>query len=350
MQSLLLYWPPILTFVLSCLSVGATYAYALKRELLAVPNPRSSHQHPTPVGGGLGLTAAVAGVAAWAIGGRGHESLTLWGFLAASLVMLTIVGWLDDERPLSVGVRLVSHVMCGVGVAIVVNRIIPMPGALNYLNLAWWIFWTVASINIVNFMDGIDGMIGSQGVVFGLYLFALLPENGAGAPFGLVLAAGCLGFLVWNWPPAKIFMGDSGSGSLGLFFVIGGALALYGANAVVGFLPLFLLYFDAFATLARRARAGERLTSAHRTHVYQRLANGGLTHSTVSLIYALMAAIGALVGIAINGSRPRQMGLGIAAYCGGAVLVWKLLDVYAARRSETTHPVAGLESRNLEVH
>src|SRR5205823_4265605 len=122
--------------------------------------------------------------------------------------------------------RLPSHLVCGCAVAVLVNAIAPMPGIINIAWLAWWIFWSTASINIVNFMDGIDGMVASQGGVYGLFLFALVHSDLPGSRFGLILAGACLGFLMWNWAPAKIFMGDVGSGPLGLLLVIGGALAL----------------------------------------------------------------------------------------------------------------------------
>src|SRR5205823_5721319 len=146
--------------------------------------------------------------------------------------------WLDDRRRMSIAVRLPLHLLCGLAVAFLVNQAAPMPGILNLAWLAWWIFWTAASINIVNFMDGIDGMVASQGVVYGIFLYGLAPTHLPGR-FGLVLASACLGFLVWNWAPSKIFMGDVGSGPLGLLFIIGGTLALEDAPSVLVFLPLF---------------------------------------------------------------------------------------------------------------
>jgi UDP-N-acetylmuramyl pentapeptide phosphotransferase/UDP-N-acetylglucosamine-1-phosphate transferase len=232
---------------------------------------------------------------------------------------------MDDRGSIRVGLRLGVHLACGLAVAFLVNEIAPLPGVLNIAWLAWWVFWTVASINIVNFTDGLDGMIASQGIVYGIFLFALLSGSTLGGSFGLILAAACLGFLMWNWSPAKMFMGDVGSGPLGLFFVIGGALALEGAPAALVFLPLFPLFLDALLTVLIRFRRGEKLTNAHRSHLYQRLANGGYGHARVATIYALTASIGAVVALSLKDASPWRTTAAILLYVFLVLIGWKLL-------------------------
>jgi Fuc2NAc and GlcNAc transferase len=145
----------------------------------------------------------------------------------------------------------------------------------------------------------------------------------AGA-FGLALAGASAGFLVWNWPPAKIFLGDVGSGTLGILFVFGGLLLIREgqASVVTAFLPLYALFLDASVTLARRLRRGERVVQAHRSHLYQRLANGGWGHARVSLLYAGVALIALPVAALPADSRS----LGIAAYSIGVLALGVALD------------------------
>jgi Fuc2NAc and GlcNAc transferase len=162
--------------------------------------------------------------------------------------------------------------------------------------------------------------------VYGVFLFVLLPTDNFGSKFGLVVAAACCGFLVWNWEPAKLFMGDVGSGPLGLLFVIGGALALANARSVVVFLPLFPLFLDALLTLILRFRRGERVTDAHRAHLYQRVVSSGVRHSVVSSVYALAAAIGAFVAVAVNRAQVGWTAFAISAYVLAVTLAWKWAD------------------------
>jgi UDP-N-acetylmuramyl pentapeptide phosphotransferase/UDP-N-acetylglucosamine-1-phosphate transferase len=308
-------------FVLSALGVGITLLYARRAGLLDVPNHRSSHAISKPRGGGLALIMAVFVVALFELGDFGLIGSWVTLAIAATVAALTLVGWLDDHGSRSVAYRLPIHLAAGIAVAILVNAIAPVASWINVLWLIWWMFWSVASINIVNFMDGIDGMIASQGLVYGVFLFGLLPTNLFGARFGLILASGCLGFLLWNWAPSKIFMGDAGSGPLGLFFVIGGALALQGSSAALVFLPLFPLYLDALVTLAARWRRGEKLTVAHRSHLYQRMANGGFGHALVTCLYALAAAGGAMVAVSVNGASASVMTMAIIAYCAAVIIL-----------------------------
>ena len=320
----------LLGFALSAVGVVLALVYARRAGLVDVPNDRSSHRIPTPRGGGIAIVTAVVAVFASRLPHLADGADEVFAVLGTALAGLSLIGWLDDTRRVPVGLRLSVHIACGCAVALLVNTIAPVPGPLNIFWLAWWIFWTAASINIVNFMDGIDGMVAAQGVVYGIFLFALLPDRAPGSRFGLILAAACFGFLLWNWAPAKMFLGDVGSGPLGLFFVIGGALALQSLPAALVFLPLFPLFFDALVTLLRRLRRGEPLTIAHRSHLYQRLANSGYGHALVTAAYALSAAIGAVIAVTVRDSSSAMMAVAILLYCLAIAIAWNLADARLA--------------------
>jgi UDP-N-acetylmuramyl pentapeptide phosphotransferase/UDP-N-acetylglucosamine-1-phosphate transferase len=317
-------WAGVAAFVLAVIGAGLALLYIRRAGMFDVPNQRSSHTTPTPRGGGIAVVGAVLLVGAGTLHAEKKLSSVFLALIAA-VIGLTVLGWLDDRGSIRVRIRLIVHALCGAAVALLVNAIAPVPWPVNLAWLALWVFWSVASINIVNFMDGVDGMIAAQGVVYGVFLFALLPESAAAAHFGLILAGACLGFLVWNWAPAKMFMGDSGSGPLGLFFVIGGALALQDARPALVFLPLFPLFLDALLTILIRMRRGEKLTDAHRTHLYQRLANGGWGHAPVTSVYALGACVAAVVALLVKNASPLAMITAIAAYVLLALLGWKML-------------------------
>ena len=319
-------WGPAIAFLLSAIGVGVTVFYTRRVGLLDVPNYRSSHRVPTPRGGGIALVASVFVLGAYAFVHAEQLPVGAFALLAAAIMVLTLVGWLDDRKTIRVALRLSVHAACGLAVAGLVNVISPMPGWMNVLWLGWWVFWSVASINIVNFIDGIDGMIACQGIVYGLFIFSLLPFASFGSSYGLILAGACLGFLLWNWPPAKMFMGDVGSGPLGLFFVVGGALALKSTSSVLVFLPLFPIFLDALLTIVVRYRRGEDLTDPHRSHLYQRIANGGAGHARVTLAYGAFAALGAVVAFSVRNAAPQMMAVAIAAYCIVVALAWKAAD------------------------
>jgi UDP-N-acetylmuramyl pentapeptide phosphotransferase/UDP-N-acetylglucosamine-1-phosphate transferase len=291
-----------------------------------LPNHRSSHSVPTPRGGGAALVLAVGLFASLEVYRlRPAYSLQL-AVLGAVLLVLALVGWRDDHESMPVATRFGTHVAAGFAVAILVNAIHPLTGSANVLWLILWLFWTTASINIVNFMDGIDGMVASQGFVYGLYLVILLPDSSFARLFAAVLAASCLGFLLWNWAPARIFLGDVGSGPLGLFFAIAGALALGGAPLPLIFLPLFPLYLDALMTLLRRMGRGEPITTAHRSHLYQRVANSGVGHAPTTAMYTIASIIGAATGIGVRSASPGVMAAAIVTYVFLVTSLWLAVD------------------------
>jgi len=190
----------------------------------------------------------------------------------------------------------------------------PAGTVLAALGLVWF-------VNMYNFMDGIDGIAGSEAVTAGLAGGALLLALGSPglATLSLLLAAASAGFLAWNWQPARIFMGDVGSGFLGFCFA---ALAL--ASERAGALPLLgwvlllgVFLFDATATLGRRVVRGEKWYDAHRSHAYQRAVQGGWRAAAVTgAVIAINLVLGALAWAAA--AEPRRL---LPALLGGAALV-----------------------------
>jgi UDP-N-acetylmuramyl pentapeptide phosphotransferase/UDP-N-acetylglucosamine-1-phosphate transferase len=245
---------------------------------------------------------------------------------------VALVGWLDDKHGLSVRPRLAVHVVAGVAVAALGAR-----AGWHWAVGLWWILWTVSSINVVNFMDGIDGLIAGQTVIAMGSMALLAPATGVARPFAIAVAGATSGFLLWNWPPARIFLGDVGSGSLGFALALAGALVV--AEGEVGFvrvfLPLFPLFLDAAVTMYRRARRGERITTAHRSHLYQRLANGGWGHGRVSLLYAALATLGALVALVPEQDTRWML---VIAYGVLILTLGGVLDARAARLNDARSP------------
>lgn len=276
--------------LLSWLLVGTVRRYALRRALLDQPTARSSHRVPTPRGGGLGLVAAALIAMLAAVGGQLRAPLLIG---LAGAVLITAVGWADDHRSLSVRVRLSTHCAAGLLLLPLALWPAPVPAWLPLLAGLWWVFWTVSAINVVNFMDGIDGLIGSQALIFGAHLAWRGASGGSAAVLGFAMAGAAAGFLLWNWPPAKIFLGDVGSGALGFLCVLGGVLLLREGreSLVAAYLPLYALFLDGTVTLVRRLLRGERVSEAHRSHLYQRLANGGWGHARVTMLYAGVALV-----------------------------------------------------------
>jgi UDP-N-acetylmuramyl pentapeptide phosphotransferase/UDP-N-acetylglucosamine-1-phosphate transferase len=233
--------------------------------------------------------------------------LAAWGWIAThpmtwsilvlliGLAMVAVVGHFDDKRGLGVGPRLVVHVLAAsfVGYLAAASASTLLIASGLFL---WWTFWTVSSINVVNFMDGINGLVASQVAVFALSL-ALFPDPTNTVPLlATIVVGGCVGFLPWNFPRARIFLGDVGSGALGFFVPMLALLAMrgQGVDVVRAHLPLLPLFGDATWTILRRWRNGEQLTAPHRSHLYQRLANDGWGHTAVTLMYSAAAVCGAL--------------------------------------------------------
>lgn len=314
----------IVAAVLSWGLVGWFRRFALQRSILDHPTHRSSHQAPTPRGGGAGLVTAILLVM---LAAGGYARLLELGLLVAlkGVALVAWVGWWDDRSGLDARIRLLAHLAAGGTILVMTLHPEMLPQWMGWAAPLWWLFWAVSAVNVVNFMDGIDGLIGSQMLFFGVYIMILGPPDGVTRLFGSVLAGACAGFLVWNWAPARIFMGDAGSGALGLLAVLGGILLMRETRVglIPAFLPLYPLFLDATVTLVRRVLRGEQVTEAHRSHLYQRLANGGWGHARVSLLFGFSAGLGGLV---VWVSGPDAWLGPAAAYFSAILLLGWILD------------------------
>jgi UDP-N-acetylmuramyl pentapeptide phosphotransferase/UDP-N-acetylglucosamine-1-phosphate transferase len=320
-------------------------AWAHRRELLDVPNDRSSHVVATPRIGGVALVYGVlAGVVVLHVAGAAMgDEVTI---VLAGAVAIAFLGLLDDFRDLPALVRLAVH--AAVSIAVVMSAgaaTLPWIGGDGWAASVLTVFWLVTLTNAYNFMDGIDGIAGAQALVAGIGWAAVgllvgAPECTA---LGLVLAAASAGFLLYNWHPAKVFMGDAGSGFFGFLF---GALPLIAApgSAALWWCAVLLMWpflLDASFTLVRRARLGENILAAHRSHVYQRLLITGRSHRYVTLVYAGLALLGAVAAVLLAAGHRPAMIVAVATILGTALAVWRNVKAReAASRRLTDHATA----------
>ncbi len=269
---------------------------ASTRALLDRPNERSLHTVPTPRLGGVALVLSTLVVgASCAI----HGSSELRVVLAFGAVVAAL-GFADDMRPLPAGIRLFLQgaVAGGFLWALGAPEITLAPGVVlalpRWVQSAALLLWLVGTLNIYNFMDGMDGLAGVQAIGAALGQGALLALGGVGdmARLTAIIAAASAGFLAHNFPPARIFLGDTGSTFLGFVF---GALAIVGMRHGVAItataLPLAPFLLDGTFTILRRATRREPVWKAHRSHLYQRAVQTGLGHREVLLVYAAWAAL-----------------------------------------------------------
>jgi UDP-N-acetylmuramyl pentapeptide phosphotransferase/UDP-N-acetylglucosamine-1-phosphate transferase len=292
--------PVLLALIAAALSVGAVWLverWLRARALLDHPNDRSSHSVPTPRGGGLGLLAAALPLLAWA--GLSGEGLP-WAMLAGGAA-LAALSWWDDVRPLPAVPRLAGHLAACFGVL----ALAPLPGPVFQGIVPDWLDLLAAGllwgwfVNLFNFMDGIDGISGVETVALGTGLAAVAGAAGVALPVAppLILAGAAAGFLVWNWHPARIFLGDVGSVPLG--YLLGGLLLMLAAQGAWAPALILALYYlaDASLTLLARLARGRPVFEAHREHAYQVAVRAGLSHARVSAFVAVVNA--ALVTLAL---------------------------------------------------
>lgn len=298
------------TAAATTLLVGLVRVQLLRRGILDRPNARSSHDIPTPRGGGLGVMAVVLPL--WVVvafigpeGGSAETATANWAIPLAALA-LAAISWIDDLRSLGTLPRL------GVQFATAAAGVILLPGLVFQGLFPAWLDAALAAIgwiwfvNLFNFMDGIDGITGIEaaGIGAGILIISLISANGVETLHlhALVIAAAAIGFLVWNWPPARIFLGDIGSIPLG--YLLGWlllTLAATGHWAAALILPLYYLS-DTTLTLLRRLARGEKVWQAHREHFYQQAVQNGRSHGQVSL--AVGAANLALIALAVSTTHP----------------------------------------------
>ncbi|MDG2032351.1 MAG: glycosyltransferase family 4 protein [Rhodospirillales bacterium] len=321
-------------FVLSVIFFGAALVTVLatwgiigllrRWAVLDLPNPRSSHDIPTPRGGGLAVIPVV--LIFWialALSPMSDSPRLLILSVVGGAFILAIVSWIDDLRGLSPVIRLIIQYL-----VVIVVLALPSESQLTFQGLApFWldkiltaILW-VWFINLFNFMDGIDGIASVETLSIGLGI-TLLAGTSEWQPLGqyqaIVLAGTAIGFLWWNWSPAKVFLGDVGSVPLG--FLLGWlllTLAGHGLWAPAIILPLYYLV-DATLTLFERLARGEKIWEAHRSHYYQQAVQKGFSHGHVSR--SILTGNVFLVGLAATSMHAPVTGL-----IGAAAVVFVML-------------------------
>lgn len=270
-------WLILLVGVMALGLTGVLRRYALARSLMDIPNARSSHSVPTPRGGGVAIVLAYL---------FGVFVLTWLGILSpAQLVALAgaggavaLIGFMDDHGHIAARWRLLGHFAAAIWGLWWLGGLPPLMFFGRVVDLGWMghvlaAFYLVWMLNLYNFMDGIDGIAGVEAVCVcagAALLYGLCGEPRLSWAC-LMLAAAAGGFLYWNFPPARIFMGDAGSGFLGIMI---GLLALQGAHVGADLFWMWLILpgvfiVDATATLLRRLARGDRVHVAHRSHAYQ---------------------------------------------------------------------------------
>jgi UDP-N-acetylmuramyl pentapeptide phosphotransferase/UDP-N-acetylglucosamine-1-phosphate transferase len=281
-------------------------AWSERKGIVDVPNERSSHAAPTPRGGGVVIAAVCLGGYALAAYSGGHR--ISWGYLAGAMLIVTI-SWLDDVKSVSSLSRLLCHAVAAV---VVVADAGPMPigsfsptagfevdWPIDLIAKSITVFWIVWLVNAYNFMDGIDGIASLQAVLAAAGWAVLAAATGASltSAFSTIVMAASLGFLLQNWQPAKIFMGDSGSAFLGYTFAVMPLLAARDQPdaaakfATVSVLFVWFFVFDSVLTFFVRLFNREKVWRPHRKHLYQRLVIAGNSHGLVSTLYGVMTAV-----------------------------------------------------------
>ena len=293
----------IAAFAISVIGVGLFRQWSHRRELFDVPNERSSHITPTPRGGGL-VIVIVCLTLYLVVGALGLPFS--WGYFCGALLVAS-VSWIDDLYSLPFWSRLLVHIAAAVilisDVGFWSQLFIPLTATTlavgNILGILLTVGWIVWLLNAYNFMDGIDGIAALQAILAGIGWAILASFLDLGSTFLLsgILAASSAGFLIHNWQPARIFMGDVGSSFLGFTLA---ALPLIGsaeARKDIPILPtvavLFVWFFifDTVFTLIKRLIGRRRVWEAHREHIYQKLTIEGWSHAPVALLYNAAGAV-----------------------------------------------------------
>lgn len=302
----------LLAATLSVLVIGARLRF--RESGLDRPGHRSLHATPTPHGGGLGIIVAALVIGVWA-------GVALPWLVA--IAVLATVSFVDDWLHLPFWVRLIVHLCVSASVVFAHGSAPGLAAAVVILLMAW-------ATNAYNFMDGADGLAGSMAIAgFGAYAFGF-GEAGAAALALMCsgIAAAAVGFLYFNWHPARIFMGDVGSIPLGF---LAGGLGWYGvvAGAWAAWFPLFVFapfLLDASVTLGRRALRRERVWEAHRDHYYQRMVRMGLAHDLMCVRWLALMIAGAVLAAGLLVYAPALGWAGLLAWAIVLGVLGQLVD------------------------
>jgi UDP-N-acetylmuramyl pentapeptide phosphotransferase/UDP-N-acetylglucosamine-1-phosphate transferase len=276
-----LFWP-----LLFCISIIISFCltlfyikWALKHSILDIPNKRSSHVKPVPRGGGITIIIAfyLCLFCSFLVGQP--DKYLFFALLPG--IGIAVIGFFDDYRTLPPAVRLMAQFLCS-GIALYF-----LGGFDGFFGDNLKLFWSIIAlfgfvwyINLFNFLDGSDGYASMEAISIGLILWYFTGMN-----LLLLLVFSVGGFLYWNWPKAKIFMGDVGSTTLGYILIVFGIYLHnnFKLNFVFWLIITSLFWFDATVTLLRRIKNKEKLSKAHKKHMYQRAIQSGFSHLQIML-------------------------------------------------------------------
>ncbi len=315
---------PVWLLVLGCGAALGTWLarrYALRGNLLDQPGERRSHSVPTPRGGGISIMA-VLGLAAAVVGALFPAERWLWWSFLPGLLIVGGIGWWDDHRPLSPWLRLMVQAVAAVLLG---------AGVWSATGTAWLAGASVVAalvlVNVWNFMDGINGLAVTQALLAALAYAALMPGTGGLPWLAWGLCAACVGFLPFNFPRARIFLGDVGSGVLG-YSLAALAVASIAASPVesapLALLPLCAFLVDAGFTLAWRMLRRERWWTPHISHVYQQAARRW-GHTAVTVIYLVFGSVTLLLSFTLPTTTLGATSAVVASIYVVAGALWALL-------------------------
>jgi UDP-GlcNAc:undecaprenyl-phosphate/decaprenyl-phosphate GlcNAc-1-phosphate transferase len=305
--------------LIAFICTGLSIRWSRKHGWVDLPNPRSLHCIPTPRIGGIGIVIAFC-VSLLGMEAYWHSQISelivngrsQWLIVGAAL-SLALAGLYDDLRHLRTGMKFTCEFIAGVavlaaGISFAPFSFVPSILAISVSYLITML-WLTGFCNVFNFMDGINGLSGGTGVIYGFALFLLSLQHGRNsvALFSLLLGGGCLGFVFLNFPSARTFMGDTGSLYLGFFFaLLVVRLAQLGTNVTALVLVVSVFVFDSGFTLLRRLGMGENIFKAHRSHLYQRLVQAGVSQPRVTLLYLLLQGMTAVLALSYESASDGQ--------------------------------------------
>ena len=315
-----LYYHILFGLALTILATLITWGMLKFARIQDEPNHRSLHKNAIPKSGGISIVATFfVGMVAIAIFSDNHsiQQQYMLGFVFSS-ILIAVISFVDDVKEKSAVFKLVTHIIavfvvmyCGI-----VIETLSMPWeermSLGWIGYVISFFWILGLTNAYNFMDGIDGLVASTALIASLFFMIISYHAGSSFVYisSYTIIAGCIGFLVYNAPPAKIFMGDVGSAFLGFVFAAFAIIAARYDDSRTSFLvmPMLLFHFifDTLFTFFRRLMSGQNALQAHHTHLYQLLVRSGYTHLEVTLLLSCMAflqGLGALWIVNIPGNE-----------------------------------------------
>lgn len=324
-----------LHFAIGLLGTYAARRYALRAELFDQPDERRSHRTATPRGGGVAIVIALLVAASW-LAVRDPQQMAWLACFGGGLTLVAAIGAVDDHRPLSPWLRLAVHVLASLVLACGFFATYGDP----WIAIAAFLL-SVGLTNVWNFMDGIDGLAASQAALLAAAVALFL--GGPIQALALALCAACCGFLPFNFPRARIFLGDVGSGALG--YAVAALCVAVAASRSPGWplslLPLSALLVDAALTLGGRMLRGERWWTPHVMHTYQVWARARGRHLPVTLAYAVWTVFAIALWWLCRDRGPTFITMLLIGWYTLSTLIWRGL-----RRRQDLVVVGSTDSRN----